>query len=62
MRRFVLWEDVEELTSVVHRKREDQPIWFGGSERGLYGSSCRAPIAQREVRSASQPNRGAAIM
>ncbi len=50
MRRFVTWEDVEELASVVHRKREDQPIWFSSSERGLCCDSGGAPIAKSEER------------
>jgi hypothetical protein len=35
MRRSVTWEDVEEFASVVQSKREDQPIWFSSSQRGL---------------------------
>ena len=46
MRRLVTWEDVEELGSVEHRKREDQPIWFSSSERGLGCGSGGVPIAQ----------------
>jgi hypothetical protein len=46
MRRLVPWEDVEELASAVHSKREDQPIWFSGSEGGLGCGSSRVPIAQ----------------
>jgi hypothetical protein len=46
MRRLVPREGVEELGSVVHSKREDQPIRFSSSERGL-GCGCGAvPIAQ----------------
>ncbi len=45
MRRFVTWEDVEEPGCVGHSKREDQPIWFSSSERGLGFSSSGVPIA-----------------
>jgi hypothetical protein len=46
MCRLVTWEDVEELARVAHRKREDQPIWFSSSERGLGCGSGGVPIAQ----------------
>jgi hypothetical protein len=46
MRRLMTWENVEELGSVVHRKREDQPIRLSSSKRGL-GCGCGGvPIAQ----------------
>jgi hypothetical protein len=45
MRRLVTREGVQERGSVVHSKREDQPIWFSSSERGL-GCGCGGvPIA-----------------
>ena len=47
MRRSVTREDVEELGSVGHGKREDQPVWFSSSERGLGCGSGGVPIAQR---------------
>ena len=54
MRRLVTWEDVEELTGVVHREREDQPIWFSSSERGLGCGRGGVAIAQGEVGEAGE--------
>lgn len=54
VRRLVPWEDSEELGSVVHREREDQSIWFSGSQGGLGCGSGGVPIAQSEVREASE--------
>src|SRR6266851_7534865 len=54
MRRLVTWEGVEELGSVVHSKREDQPIRFSSSERGLGSGGGGVPIAQSQVREASE--------
>src|SRR6267154_6751306 len=34
---LVTWKGVEQLGGVVHGKREDQPIRFSSSERGLGG-------------------------
>src|SRR5438105_11426732 len=48
------WEDVEELGSLEHSEREDQPIWFSSSEGGLGGGSGSVPIAQSQVREASE--------
>jgi hypothetical protein len=47
---LVTWEDVEQLGGVVHRKREDQPIRFSSSERGLGCCGGGVPIAQSQVR------------
>src|SRR5260370_1298174 len=43
-------EDVEELASVAHSEREDQPIWFSSSERGLGCGRGGVAIAQSEIR------------
>ena len=48
------WEDVEELGSLEHSEREDQPIWFSSSEGGLGCGSGGVPIAQSQVREASE--------
>ena len=57
VRRLVTWEDVEELAGVAHSKREDQPIWFSSSERGLGCGRGGVPIAQSQVREASEQMR-----
>src|SRR5207302_4743780 len=54
MSRFVTRERVEQLRGPVHGKREDQPIWLGGSERGLGGGGGGAPMTQSQVREASE--------
>src|SRR5437762_2574138 len=48
------WEDVEELASVAHSEREDQPIWFSSSERGLGCGRGGVAIAQGEVAEAGE--------
>jgi len=54
MRRLMTWENVEELGSVVHDKREDQPIRLSSSKRG-FGCGCGGvPIAQSYVREAGE--------
>src|SRR5712692_10403274 len=57
MSRLMTWKNVEELGSVVHSKREDQPIRFSSSKRGL-GCGCGGvPIAHRQVSEASEQMR-----
>ena len=54
MRRSVTWEDVQQLGRVRHSKGEDQPIWLGGSERGLGCGPGGVPIVSRQVSEASE--------
>src|SRR5258708_38382136 len=48
------WQNVEELGSVVHGKREDQPIRLSTSKRRLGGGSGGGPIAQSYGREARE--------
>ena len=54
MRSLVTSEDVEEVGSLVHGKREDQPVCFSSSERRLGCGSGGGPIAQSQVREAGE--------
>src|SRR6266404_8771298 len=54
VRSLVTWKGLEQLAGVVHGKREDQPIWFSSSQRGLGCGGGGGPIAQRQVREAGE--------
>jgi len=54
MRRLMTWENVEERGSVVHSKREDQPIRLSSSKRGLGCGRGGVPIAQSKMREAGE--------